>query len=186
MHTVSSRVNAMTLALLSVLLLATEARAQDWALIDMLGYSAGGAALGLAATVESDCSDFICGQTVFVTLGGLVLGGIGGAVLGSRANRAVDDGVPLSPAHRNAVAAGTVLAGATLGAAGSLLLINGEGEGTFLGSDEQTFALLALGGAGLGALYVGGHWRELTGGDLEIRPTVLHRGRPGVVLRMSL
>ena len=71
-----------------------------------------------------------------------------------------------------------------LGAAMSFPLINGEGSGTFVGSDEQTVTVLAVPGSGLGALHVGRRWGELTGTRFEIRPTTLDSGRLGVVARL--
>lgn len=160
--------------------------AQSWSFIDLVGYGAAGGGLGFALTVEADCSDIVCGQTVFTTLGGLALGAVGGAIIGSRAQSALDRGEALTPGHRNAVAAGTVFAGAALGGVTSFLLINSEGEGTFLGSDEQTFGMLALAGAGLGALYVASQWAELSGQGLELRPAVLSGRRLGIQGRLEL
>lgn len=159
--------------------------AQSWSFIDMVGYGAAGGGLGLALTVEADCSDFVCGQTVFTTLGGAVLGAVGGAIVGSRAQDALNRGEALTPVHRNGVAAGTVLAGAALGGLTSFLLINSEGEGIFLGSDEQTFGMLALGGAGLGALYVASHWAELSGEGMQLRPAVFPGRHLGIQGRLE-
>ena len=141
---------------LAVLLALSGARsgpvhAQSWTLIDMVGYGAAGAGLGFGLTVEVDCGDFVCGQTVLATLGGLALGGVGGALIGSGAQEALDRREALTPTHRSAVAVGTVFAGAALGGVTSSLLINSEGEGTFLGSDERTFGILGALRGGPGA-----------------------------------
>lgn len=59
-------------------------------------------------------------------------------MLGGRADRAIADGRAVEGPHRAAVLGGGVLAGGTLGALATVPLINSEGEGTFLGSDETT------------------------------------------------
>ncbi len=165
------------------------ASAQSWAVLDGLGYGAAGAGLGLLAGWEADCSDYVCMETMGLTLGGLAAGGLIGAVMGGRADRLVERGGPLGGSHRAGVAAGAVLAGAAMGGVASFLLINGEGSGTFLGSDEQTFSGLVLAGAAAGVLIAGSRWDELTGAAgsrMAVRPGVLRGGRPGLVARWRL
>lgn len=162
------------------------ASAQSWAFLDGLGYGAAGAGLRLLAGWEADCADYVCMETMGRTLGGLAAGGIIGGVMGRRADRLVERGDPVGGSHRAGVAAGAVLAGAAMGGIGSFLLINGEGSGTFLGSDEQTFSGLVLAGAAVGVLIAGSRWDDLTGAAgsrVAVRPTVLHRDRPGLVAR---
>ncbi len=84
------------------------------------------------------------------------------------------------------VAAGTVLGGADPGALARVPLIQPQGEGTFLGSDEQTFLLPALAGGALGARSVSenralfAHWRP----GLQVEPPP--QGSPRLVLRVTL
>ena len=58
----------------------------------------------------------------------------------------------------------------TLGASAAVPLINGEGEGTPLGSDESSLAMLMGGGTLLGVWYLRRHSGELDGARLGITP----------------
>lgn len=186
---VVTRVGAVALmAISTTFLTSSTAEAQNWAFINSLGYGALGMGTGILVTHEADCTGggFVCipGELVVGTLGGLAIGGVTGAIIGRRANDAVGSGEPLSPSHRAAVTLGTASAGAMLGMAAAAILINPEGEGTFLGSDETTATLFSLVGAGSGLYYVGSRWDQLTGDAVRFRPALLEEGRPGVVARL--
>ena len=167
-----------------MLFLPSSASGQSWRTLDAFGYGALGAVAGAAATLEADCSGYICATHFVGVFGGFAVGAVSGASMGGRADDAVAQGRPVHGVHRGGVALGTLLAGSALGAVASVPLINGEGSGTFLGSDEQTVTVLAVLGAGLGALHVGRRWGELTGTTFEIGPTAVDSGRPGVLARL--
>ena len=169
-------------------LAATPSRSQSSRFLTGLGYSIPGGAVGLAATANATCTGpgFICipGEMVVATLGGAILGMTIGSKLSSTANRAVGEGRPVGGAHLTALSVGTVLGGATLGLIASAVMINGDGAGTLLGSDEQTARLFALAGATFGVLHLRRNWGRLTGTSVELQPTVFRSGQPGVVARL--
>lgn len=129
-----------------------------WVLYDAVGYGGLGFGLGLAAAwgMENDSGFGPPGEALVVLGVGTVAGIVTGAILGSRAGHAVAEGRPLGTGHRAATLAGPVLAGGTLGALAAIPLINGEGEGTALGSDERTVGLLTLAGFAVGSVVA---WR---------------------------
>lgn len=153
-------------------------------LLNSLGYGVAGATLGALATANASCEgEFICipTVTVFSTLGGAALGATLGAKSAKSANRDVAQGRTVGSGHLAAVAIGTVLGGATVGAVASAVLINPDGPGTILGSDEQTFAILTLTGAGLAVLHLRKTWGRLTGAQVDARPAIVGDGQPGIV-----
>ena len=135
------------------LVLPARASAQSWALVDGLGYGGVGALAGVALAWDQDYGSGF--STILVGTGAGVL--VGGLV-GHAADRTLARGEALGGAHKAAVVTGSVLAGTVVGALASAALINGEGSGTPLGSDESTFTVLTLGGAGLGVAYA--WWRR--------------------------
>jgi hypothetical protein len=170
-----------------VMIAPSPAQAQSSRALNTLGYGATGAVAGALATADATCDGpgFVCIPSVAVaaTLGGLVVGAIIGNTLSSRANRTVAAGRPVGGGHLTALSVGTVLGGATVGLVAGSLLINPTGEGTLLGSDEQTLTLLTLAGATLGVLHLRRNWGRLTGTSIEVQPALFTNGRPGVVAR---
>lgn len=170
-----------------LVLVPSDAYPQSSRLLNALGYGFTGGSLGLAATANATCTgEFICipGEMVAATLGGTVLGLILGANAASTANRAVAEGRPVGAGRLAALSFGTVVGGATLGLLAGAVLTNPSGEGTILGSDEQTLTILALAGGTIGFLQLRRNWSRLTGTGLEVNPVAVVHGRPGVVLRL--
>ena len=152
-----------------------------------VGYGALGMAAGIAATSGSTCEGFVCIPDEMV-VAALIGGGIGtflGAGAAASANRAVGEGRPVGGGRVAAIAVGTVLGGATLGALASSLLINGEGSGTFLGSDERTVTLFMLAGTALAGLQLRRNWGRLTG-RVDVQPILTMDGRAGLATRVRL
>lgn len=165
-----SRIPTMAAALMLMLLgVATPATAQTsdspdsggeirWSLINAVGYGGLGFGVGLVATWDLEGSDFGPPGAALAVIGATTVAGtVAGAIIGRRARNAIARGRSLSGAHRAAVMGGVVMAGGTLGAVAAVPLINAEGEGTFLGSDERTVTLLVLAGGALGSVYV---WKQ--------------------------
>ena len=146
----------------------------NWTLWDALGYGAIGALASYAVAWEADEG----GEAILLggTVGSIVLG----AALGSSVKRRINSGRPVGGGRATAALLGVAGAGATVGALASVPLINGESgsapgveEGTPLGSDETTFALLAGTGAALGVWYALRHADELRSPRVTVgrRPT---------------
>ncbi len=175
------------LALTLAVLFPAAASPQSSRFLNALGYGITGGSLGLAATANATCTgEFICipGEMVAATLGGTVLGLVLGSRVASGANRAVAEGRPVSGGRLAALGFGTVVGGATLGLLVGAVLTNPSGEGTILGTDEQTLSILALAGGTLGVLQLRRNWGRLTGGGvLDVSPLATVHGRPGVVVR---
>ncbi len=172
----------------TLLMVATQpVQAQSSRALNALGYGVTGGMAGALVTADAACDGpgFICIPTVAVaaTLGGLVLGAVIGGTISERANRTVAAGRPLGGGHLGALSLGTVLGGATVGLVLGGLLINPTGEGTLLGTDEQTITILALAGATLGVLHLRRNWGRLTGTSIEVQPALFTNARPGVVAR---
>ena len=161
-------------------------RGAGWGIIDGIGYGGLGFGVAVAATWDMESDHFGPPVTALMIIGAsTVAGTVLGAVMGSRAQRTVAAGRPLDGAHRVAVIAGGVMAGGTLGALTSAALIQGEGEGTVLGSDEQTFTILVLVGTALSSLYVWRHREELTSGGIGLAPEVHGSGKYGLRVRVT-
>jgi hypothetical protein len=181
--------SAAALTLLVAALSPADAHSQNSRFLNALGYGFAGGSLGLAATANAPCSGdgFICipTATVAATLGGTVLGLVLGTNVASTANRTVAEGRPVGGGRLAALSFGTVVGGATVGLLVGAILTNPAGEGTFLGSDEQTLSILALAGGTLGFLQLRRNWSRFTGSAVvEVDPLVPIHGRPGVVLRL--
>lgn len=156
----------------------------NWGLWDAIGYGGLGFALAMPMAQGSNCIG-PCGNDL-VSIAALAAGGvIAGAIVGGRARGMLRQSRELSPGHRAAVAVGAVLAGGTFGALASIPLINGEGEGTAIGSDEQTVLLFALGGAALGVLFVSRKWDGLTQQGFNLAPVLLDGTRVGLGVHMD-
>ena len=157
-----------------------------WGIFDAIGFGGLGFGLGVIAGLGMEGDDFGPSDGALVLIGaGTVAGILGGAMIGNRARRARALGQPISAGHRTAVAAGVILAGATLGAIAAVPLINPEGEGTPLGSDEQTFGLLVGAGAALGILYLTAQWDHLDSSAVDVAPAVRDGGY-GLIVRVRL
>jgi len=156
----------------------------SWALYDAIGYGGLGFGVALLAAAGMEGESFGPPTGALVVVGaGTVVGIVTGAVIGRAAERAVARGRTVGSGHRTAALGGVVLVGTTVGALAAIPLINGEGEGTPLGSDEQTAALTILGGSALGALAA---WRmadDFSPAAVHVAPTV---GREGYGLRVRL
>lgn len=122
-------------------------RKTRWVLPATVGYTGGGFAVGVASILSAPLGS----STLFVPLAGTLIGGVCGFFIGHRADRALLQGRTLSGVHRNAVRAGTVLSGVTVGAFISFLKINPEGNDGE-GRDEVVFRNCILGGAAVGTL----------------------------------
>jgi hypothetical protein len=136
-----------------------------WALVDAVGYGGVGFVAGLAAAWDSEIGEGFA-TVALSSLAGTAVG----AVVGHHASRRIRRGEPPSGASRFAVSAGSVFAGATLGACAAVPLISGEGEGTPLGSDESTLAILMGGGTLLGFWYLARHNGDFDGTRVGITP----------------
>jgi len=178
----------LVLALVMGATLATPASAQASTALNSLGYGTLGMAIGAAVTAGATCQseEFICipGETIAAVLIGGLAGGALGAGIASSTNRHVADGQPAGGARLAGVVLGTVLGGAVIGGLGSAILINGEGEGTPLGSDEQTIALFMAGGVAFGAWHLHRNWGALNGTPVEVRPVVAPDGHFGLRARL--
>jgi hypothetical protein len=181
--------SAAALTLLVTALSPADADSQSSRFLNAVGYGFTGGSLGLAATLGVSCPDggIVCvpGEMVAATLGGTVLGLILGWNVASTANRMVAEGRPVGGGRLAALSFGTVVGGAALGLLAGGLLINPEGAGTALGSDEQTLSILAFAGGTPGFLQLVRNWSRLTGSAVvQVNPLVTVHGRPGVVLRL--
>ena len=136
-----------------------------WTLANAVGYGGVGFLGGLVAAWDSEIYEGVA------TIGLSSLAGAAiGAAIGSHASSRIRRGEPLSGMGRFAVSAGTILAGTTLGACAAVPLINGEGSGTPLGSDESALAITMGAGTMLGAWYLRRHSGDFDGARLGIAP----------------
>jgi hypothetical protein len=156
-----------------------------WLLLDAVGYAGLGFGAGVLANRSTPLTQ--SGEvTILATVGtATIVGLLTGAALGQRAERTLSRGDALGTGQLLSVAGGAVLGGATLGALAAVPLIAPDGEGTVLGTDEQTFAILAGAGTVLGSLYVWRHWNRLTRGMIEIIPATDGNGQYGLRLRIQ-
>jgi len=137
----------------------------QWTLVNAIGYGGVGFLAGIAAA-----SDQEIGAAAGTIALGSIVGVAAGVAVGRRASSRIRAGEPLGGASRFAVSAGTILAGATLGACAAVPLINGEGAGTPLGSDESTLGILMGTGTLLSAWYLRRHIDEFNGRQVGIAP----------------
>lgn len=152
-----------------------------WGVVDAIGYGGLGFGLGLAATWDMEGSGFGPPGAALVAIGAsTVLGTVAGAMIGARAQRAIVAQGELEGVHRAAVIAGAIMAGGTLGALAAVPLVNGEGAGTFLGSDEQTVTVLVLVGSALGSLYVWRHRGDFSSSRFSLAPVMSEGGEYGL------
>lgn len=165
---------------LSLLLVPARVEGQSWALVDGLGYGAAGTGVGAMAAWDLDYHEGFA-VIVLATGAGIAVG----ALVGHAADTRLARGEALGSGHQAAVVAGSVLAGTALGALASAAFINGEGEGTFLGSDETTFTALTIGGTALGAAVT--WWRRdaLRPRGVSVSPAVSPEGGAGLRVQVT-
>lgn len=185
MHARSARI-AQVVLVLALWALPRTVEAQAPRFLNIVGFGAVGGGVGALATSGAECSGtgFICipAEFVMATIGGAVAGMLVGNSVASSANRTVGEGRSPGTASLTALSVGSALGGAALGALAGGMLVNDDGTGTFLGSDEQTIVITGLAGAALGILQLSRRWEALTGHAVEVRPTVAGGGRAGVNL----
>ena len=159
---------------------------RTWIVADALGYGAlgfmAGGAVGIIATSGRDCGFGPCMGAVLTALGGGILGSAGGAILGVNAREAAAEGRGITRGPQAAMELGAVVGGLTLGALISSTMINGDGPGTPLGSDEMTFWSLTGAGAVAGGWFVASKRHQL--GRIRLSPGVGAR-RYGLNARLS-
>jgi hypothetical protein len=175
----------ITWLVLSCLLVGARASAQDvsqpqprssigrWGLIDAVGYGGVGLVAGYAFAIATMADgDWVPSDGAIMAIPALTaVGMLAGAVVGHNASSRLRNGEPLGGGSRFAVTAGAVLAGATLGAALSYPLIAPpEREGTPLGSDESTVALMMGVGAAIGTAYVLHHSGDFDDVRVSVAP----------------
>jgi hypothetical protein len=116
------------------------------------------------------------GTTLALVAAATMVGAVAGGMVGLDARRIATGGGRVEGLHRTAVLGGGVLAGGTMGALAAVPLVAGPGEGTPLGSDEQTVALLVGSGAFMGALFVRKYRHELGTKSISVTPSSVGRG----------
>ena len=122
-----------------------------WRTVTTPGY----AAIGMIAATPAAFGASSIGSGMSIFAAGFAGGAVAGWLIGDSAERRLARGETLSGGQKNAIRAGTVMAGAALGALAASLVIN-SGDGDYQeespGSDETTFAAGLTAGAGLGVL----------------------------------
>ena len=155
-----------------------------WTEATTLGYTALGLGIAVAAITAGDCGGCALGAGIGVVGGGLGFGI--GNIIGSSAESAARLGERPSAAQLLGVRVGTVLAGASLGAAVGGVYINRKWVRN-PGEDERDLVVLAVLGAAVGAWieYRQEAWLRGTRSDLTpvVRRTLA--GRTEVGLRLS-
>lgn len=146
--TVNRSISCLALTVLVEGLLPTTAPAQfPWSAISTPGYAAGGLAAAVVPAIGAGNS---YESGVAILGAGLAGGAIVGWIIGDAAEDRLARGEELSGGHRNALRAGTVMAGAGSGALASFFVINSEeGDGE---RDSEIFLSFVAGGAALGVL----------------------------------
>lgn len=151
-----------------------------WGVVDAIGYGGLGFGVGLISAWDLEY-----GSGALVVGAASLAGTIAGAVIGRRASQTLAADGQLGAGHRVAVIGGAIMAGGTLGTLAAVPLINGEGEGTFLGSDETTVAVLAVAGGALGSLFVWRHRDELASRSVGIAPGLFGKAALGLRVRLE-
>jgi hypothetical protein len=139
-----------------------------------------------AAAVPAFAANSIeSGLAVFAV--GLTGGAIAGWLIGGRAEEQLAEGEALSGRHKNAVRAGTVMAGAAVGALAAMFIINGEeAGGSGSASDEAILGGFVAGGAALGVVTQVLLESRLEPGPARGRLVIGPGGRPGLVVSVDL
>lgn len=157
-----------------------------WTVLDAVGYGGLGFGLGLVAAADMEGDGIGPPGSALAVIGATTAAGIvAGAVIGRRGQNRIAEGRPVEGGHRAAVTAGVVMAGATLGALAAVPLVNSEGEGTPLGSDELTVGLTVIAGGVLGSLYAWRHSGELSPRTISVAPAISGTAGYGMRLRTS-
>lgn len=177
----SYSIRLATLTLVMSLCASAPVSSQSWSRINSTGYGVAGAALGVAATAHVECTGFLCipVETVAATLGGAVLGAIGGHILGSAADRAAEAGRPLSRLHLVGVGLGTILGGAAMGGAVAVMVSD-------VSDGDPSFVPMMTIGAAAGSVLLWQRWDELRGSPVEVTPIVTGEGQFGLSARIPL
>jgi len=154
-----------------------------WRALSTPGYAVGGMA---AATAPAFAANSIeSGVAIFGV--GLAGGAIAGWMIGAAAEERLARGEGLSGRHKNALRAGTVMAGAGAGALASFFIINSEGGREGPASDEVIFGSFVAGGAALGVLsQVLLESRLEQHGSVQTGLGIGPEGQPELVLRLDL
>jgi hypothetical protein len=141
-----------------------------WTLVGAIGYGGVGFGAGALLTWNMPSDNFVgpSDRALAIVAATTALGTLSGAIIGSTARRRHGRNERLSTGQQIAVVAGSVLAGATLGALAAVPLISSDGEGTPLGTDETTFGILTAGGGALGVLYAVSQRHWIGGSRVEI------------------
>jgi hypothetical protein len=156
-----------------------------WTLVGAIGFGGVGFGVGALSTWNMPSDDFgPAGRTLAIVAATTALGTMSGAMIGNAARRRHGRNEPLAPGQQIAVVAGSVLAGATLGALAAVPLISSDDEGTPLGTDETTFGILTGGGAALGVLYAVSQRHWIGGSRVVVSPGL--RGPGQYQLRAKL
>lgn len=142
-------------------------RVAPWAAINAVGYGGAGLAIGVAALTQSASGYGGDALTAAVFMGG---GVVGGFALGRRASAQLRARRPIGRWHQVGVSSGAVLAGGVLGAIAAVPLINSDGEGTALGTDEATLAKTVGVGSGVGLLFALTQQRALRANRVAVVP----------------
>jgi fatty acid desaturase len=162
--------------------IAASPAAAQWRALSTTGYAAGG--LAAAAGPAFAANSYEGGLTALAAGlgGGLVVGWL----IGDSAADRLERGEALSNGHKHAVRAGTVMAGAGVGALVSFLVINGSGAGGEGASDESIFGSFVAVGAALGVLTQALLDSRLEPAALTVAPAVGDQGRTGIALTVKL
>ncbi len=170
------------LAILVALALGTPATvAAQLTLLNATGFGTIGMTAGLVAGAViggTECDGFICVPPAMAIGGvaGAVVGIASGGTMAGRANRMVRDGEAVTPRHRVALAAGSVIGGAALGAMlGGIVAQGGRHE------DAANIGMVA--GAGVALLYLHSRWSAFKGQGVQIRPAIVG-GEAGLTARI--
>jgi hypothetical protein len=126
------------------------------------------------------------GVTIFGV--GLVAGAVTGWLIGDAADDRLARGETLSSRHKYALRAGTVMAGAGVGAIASFFVINADNEASEISdepNDGATFASFVAGGAALGVLTQVLIDSRLEPGSVQAGAFLEDGSRPGLVLRLE-
>lgn len=187
--------HAAAAAILATLAMPGPVRSQDappahaqppWGLIGATGYGALGFALGFGAGLAIGGTDLSNqGPTYIAALVGAGAGAVRGSSLGARASRRLARGESVRRGDRNALVVGSTLAGGVVGSLAAMALIVGQEEGTILGKDGPTFALLSGGGLVLGAAFAVTRHIPVRQAEVSLVPAMVGRRRLALAVSIT-
>ena len=155
----------------------------DWRTTSVPGFAAGGMAAAAAPAFAANSIE--SGVTIFAA--GLVGGAVVGWIIGDQAEDRLERGESLAGGHKHALRAGTVMAGAGVGALASILAINSdEAASGSEPNDGATFGYFVAGGAALGVLTQVLLESRFQPESVEPRLTVGPGGRTQLVVGLEL